>query len=336
MFARIIPVIASRRRSNRGLSQVALDCFATLAMTVFFCAIIWTPAPALASDFPLTPAQAQQRALAKACEGRDDWADPAPPARIFGNTYYVGTCGITVLLVTSAQGHVLIDGAVAGAVPSILANIRALGFDPRDIEFIVGSHEHIDHMGGFAALKAATGAQIFVSAAARGVLESGRTDRADPQFGVIADMPPVAVDDILTFDPDPDMIITGKPTRIMALRPHFTPGHTAGGTSWTWRSCEGRNCATFAYVDSLTPVSRDDYRFTDHPERVASFRETFTRVNRMPCDILITPHPGVSNLFERFSGTAPLVDRDAGRRLVHAMRKRLNDRLASEAVATSL
>ncbi len=275
-------------------------------------------------------ARAQGEALAKSCTGRDGWSDAAPPARIHGNTYYVGTCGISVLLVTSAKGHVLIDGATDAAVPSILANIRTLGFNPRDIKFIVGSHEHLDHMGGFAALKAATGAKLLVSATARPVVESGKTDADDPQYGLHPDMRPVPVDGILTYVAEPGMIITGEPTRVMSLTPQMTPGHTSGGTSWTWQSCEQKSCVAFAYVDSMTPVSADRYRFADHPERVAPFRATFDRVAALKCDVLITPHPGVSNLFERLSGKEPLVDPDACRRLAVAMRKRLDDRLAKE------
>jgi metallo-beta-lactamase class B len=279
---------------------------------------------------PVSEARTQGTALATSCKDRHGWSDAAPPARIFGNTYYVGTCGISVLLVTSRKGHVLIDGATAKAAPSILANIRALGFKPREIRFIVGSHEHLDHMGGFAALKAATGAKLLVSAAARPMVETGKTDADDPQFGIILDMQPVPVDGILTFHPDPDDIITGEPTRVLSLTPHFTPGHTSGGTSWTWQSCEGGKCVNFAYVDSMSAVSADGYRFADHPERVAPFRTTFDRVAALKCDILITPHPGVSNVFERLSGKEPLIDGEACRRLVTAMRKRLDDRLAKE------
>jgi metallo-beta-lactamase class B len=276
------------------------------------------------------PARTEGETLATACSGRDGWSDAAPPARVFGNTYYVGTCGITVLLVTSPNGHVLIDGATDEAAPSILANIRALGFRPRDIRFIVGSHEHVDHMGGFAALKAATGAKLLVSATARPVVETGKTDAEDPQLGIIPDMKPVPVDGILAYQPEPGWIITGEPTKVMSLIPHPTPGHTSGGTSWTWQSCERTKCLDFAYVDSLSAVSADTYRFTDHPERVAPFRETFDRVSALKCDVLITPHPGVSNLFERLSGKAPLIDSEACRRLVAAMRQRLDDRLAKE------
>ncbi len=287
-------------------------------------------APITQSPTASNAVQTQGEALVTSCAGRDGWSNAAPPARIHGNTYYVGTCGISVLLVTSPKGHVVIDGATDEAVPSILANIRTLGFNPRDIKFIVGSHEHIDHMGGFAALKAATGAKLLVSAAARSVVETGKTDAGDPQFGVIPAMKPVPVDGILTFNPELGMIIVGEPTKIFSLTPHHTPGHTSGGTSWTWPSCERRKCVHIAYVDSLTAVSADGYRFTDHPERVAPFRETFDRVAALKCDVLITPHPGVSNLFDRLSGKEPLVDPDACRTLVAAMRKRLDDRLVRE------
>ena len=288
-----------------------------LALTLASCAPVSAPATP-------TDARTQGAALTAACTGRDGWSDAAPPARIFGNTYYVGTCGIAVLLVTSEQGHVLIDAATAEAVPSILANIRTLGFDPRDVKLIVGSHEHLDHMGGLAALKAATGAPLAVREPARAALTSGRTDADDPQFGLHENMASVTVERV---------IVDGEVVRVgdLALTAAATPGHTSGGTSWTWQSCEGPNCAGFAYVDSLTAVSRDDYRFSDHPERIAPFRETFRKVGTLRCDILVTPHPGMSNLFQRMTGTEPLIDRDACRRLVHAMRARLDARLAQEA-----
>lgn len=314
-------VKGQREVARRPSTSSGLRCLTALAL------LVAGPAAIAKSKFPLTPTQTQQRALAKACDGRDGWSDAAPPARIFGNTYYVGTCGITVLLVTSPDGHVLIDGATAEAVPSILANIRALGFDPKDIKLIVGSHEHHDHMGGFAELKAATGAKLMVREPARAVLETGQTAPDDPQYGLHEGMTPVAVDGVYAHG---EVLRMGD----VALTAVATPGHTDGGTSWHWRSCEGTRCLTIAYLDSLTAVSRDYYRFADHPEKVAPFRETFAKVRAMPGDLFITAHPGFSNLFQRFAGKEPLIDRDAGRRLVHAMRKRLDDRLAKEAAET--
>lgn len=297
------------------------------ALALLLAACTATP-PTSSAERALSPdPRAEGKRLAAACEGRDGWSDPAPPARIFGATYYVGTCGIAVLLIASPEGHVLIDGATEAAVPSILNNIRALGMDPRDVKIIVGSHEHVDHMGGLAALKVATGARLLLSAPAARVMARGSMDSDDPQHGIPdMDMTPVAADATLK---------NGEVVRVgpIALTAHFTPGHTSGGTSWSWQSCEGPNCATLAYVDSLTAVSRDDYRFVDHPDRIAPFRSTLATVRALPCDILVTPHPGVSDLFPRLAGSAPLVDRDACRHLAHAMAARLDARLAKERAA---
>jgi metallo-beta-lactamase class B len=291
---------------------------AGIALALTFALIGAAPAPQRGG-----PARAEGVRLAKACTGRDGWSDAAPPARIFGDTYYVGTCGISVVLIASPKGHVLIDGGPAEAAPSVLANIRALGFDPRDVKLIVGSHEHVDHMGGFAALKAATGAAVAVREPARRSLESGKTDPADPQTGIIADMAPVGVDRIII---DGETVSVGD----IEIKAIATPGHTSGGTSWSWRTCGGTICANIAYVDSLSAIARDGYRFSDHPERAAPFRTTFERVSGMKCDILVTPHPGVSNLFARLPGKEPLIDRDACARLSRTMRERLDAHLAGE------
>ncbi len=277
--------------------------------------------PATAAD-----ARAQGAALAQACEGRDGWSDAAPPALIHGNTYYVGTCGIAVLLITSPSGHALIDGATEESGPSILANIRALGFDPRDIKGIFYTHEHYDHMGGLAALAEATGAPVWSREPGRTVLESGMVDPADPQVDVIRGAAPVRVNRI--FDGASSIPVGDSG---LVLTPVPTPGHTDGGTSWNWQSCDGADCKTIAYVDSLTAVSSDAYRFTDHPERVAPFRTTLATVAAMPCDILLTPHPSISNLIPRMAGAAPLLEPQGCRDLARAMTARLDTRLAEEA-----
>ncbi len=263
------------------------------------------------------------RALASACEGRDGWSDAAPPARIFGNVHYVGTCGISALLITSDDGHILIDGATAEAAPGIAANIRRLGFRPQDVRTILNSHEHVDHAGGIAALKRLTGAQVAARGEARAGLESGRTDPADPQFGTIADFEGARVDRI---------IADGETLRVggLVLTAHATQGHTGGGTSWTWRSCAGADCRDFVYADSLSAVGPDSYRFADHPARIAPFRATFAKVGALPCDVLITPHPSASNLFARIAGEAPLRDANACRAYAEGARRRLDERLARE------
>ncbi len=115
----------------------------------------------------------------------------------------------------------------------------------------------------------------------------------------------------------------------LALVAHATPGHTAGSTSWTFRACE-RTCRRVVYADSLTAVAPDGYRFRDNPALVASFRSTFAKVARLPCDILLTPHPSASNLFARLAGAAPLVDRAACGAYAAGAARRLDERLARE------
>lgn len=272
------------------------------------------------------PAAPASKALAAACAGRDGWSDPAPPAKIFGNSYYVGTCGISAVLIDAPGGLILIDGATAEAAPSILANIRALDFDPAKLRFILTSHEHLDHVGGVKAIRDATGAQVFARAEAAAALASGELDAADPQRGETPGFAgfPVA-----------RTVLDGEMLKVAAIRltAHATPGHTPGGTSWSWQACEGADCRTIAYVDSLSAVSAAGYRFTDHPDYVAVLRATLAKVPALPCDILITPHPGASNVFARLAGDAPLIDANACRTYAAAAAKRLDERLAREATA---
>lgn len=278
------------------------------------------PAPA---PVAVPPSDGGGSALAAACAGRDGWSDAAPPARIFANVYQVGTCGISALLVTGDAGHVLIDGATADAAPGILAKIARLGFRARDVKLILNGHEHLDHAGGFAALKAATGARLLVRAPARAALEKGADQPGDPQLGLNPGFPPVAVD---------GEVADGETLRLgnLALTAVATPGHTPGSTSWRWRSCEGERCLSIVYADSLTALSADGWRFSARPDYVAAYRAALDRVATLPCDVLVTPHPQASDLFERLSGKAPLVDPAACRRYADAARLRLDARLAKE------
>lgn len=275
---------------------------------------------------PPTPAAPTGEALAAACEGRDGWSDPAPPAKIFGNSYYVGTCGISAVLIEAPDGLVLIDAATEEAAPAILANIRALGFDPTQIHTLLASHEHLDHVGGLKVLQDATGATVHARPEAVATLTSGAPEARDPQRGAIPPFRGVTVTGDLRAG-------EALPIADLHLTPHATPGHTPGSTSWTWRSCEGSDCRTIAYIDSLSAVSADAYRFTDHPDYVAMQRATFAKVPTLPCDILITPHPGASGLFARFAGDAPLTDPEGCRRYAEDAAKRLDARLAKEAAA---
>jgi metallo-beta-lactamase class B len=292
------------------------------------------PSSARAAAAPSAgPDHAAFARIADQCRGKDGFADPAPPARVFGSAarnpaqsgvYYVGTCTVTVLLVTSPRGHVLIDAATHEAVPSILANIRALGFAPHDIRWIVTSHEHFDHVGGLADMVRATGARVAARAAALPVLTSGKVDPADPQAQKIAGFAPVKVDRVVA---DGERVMLAG----MAFTASATPGHTAGSTSWSWTTCAGADCRRFDYVDSISAFALGTYRMSDHPAIIATFRATFARVAARPCGVLLTPHPVASDMFARLSGAKPLATPGDCPAYAATGAKRLDDLLAAEA-----
>src|SRR6476620_3526892 len=115
---------------------------------------------ATTAPLPLADAAPGQRAWAAACGDNDDWDTAGPPFRIYGNTYYVGTCGITALLVDGDTGMTLLDTGTQKGAEIVLANIDALGFQRAEIGTILMSHEHFDHVGGIARVQDATGARI--------------------------------------------------------------------------------------------------------------------------------------------------------------------------------
>jgi metallo-beta-lactamase class B len=262
--------------------------------------------------------------LARACAGKDGWDDPAPPALLAPGTYYVGTCGVAALLVTGPAGHVLIDGITEKAAPLVAANIERLGYRLSDVKLLLNSHEHLDHAGGLAALKKRTGAQMLARAEARPGLETGRVGPGDPQAGFGSVMPPVRVDGVLR---DGQVVRLG-PLRLTA---HATPGHSPGATSWTWDACDKAGCKRVAYADSLSALAAKGYRYTDHPAYLAAFRRGIERVAALPCDILVTPHPQASDLFQRMAGAKPLEDTGACARYAEVARAKLDARVTEEA-----
>lgn len=296
----------------------------TLAGAILAAAAALVPAATMAQGLASGPDSAQFRRIAAQCRGKDDFSAPAPPARIFGNVFYVGTCNVTALLIVAPTGHVLIDAPTHEAAPAILANIRALGFAPRDVRWILLSHEHFDHVGGLAAVVRATGARVIARAAAVPVLASGRVDPADPQAQGIHGFAPVRVSRVVS---DGERLRLGT----LAFTASATPGHTAGSTSWTWQSCAGGLCRRFDYVDSLSALALGTYRLGDHPALIATFRATFAKVAARPCGVLLTPHPVASAMFARLSGEKPLATPDDCRAYAAAGARRLDELLAGEA-----
>ncbi len=298
----------------------------------FLAPLLGLPLLACAGDGPadkisanLSPAATgyTAAALANACSGRSGWSDPAPPAHLFGNSWLVGTCGITVVLITSDQGHVLIDGGPADAAPLVAANISRLGFKINDVKLILSSHEHFDHAGALAELQRLSGAKVAALEASAPVLTSGNAAIDDPQHDSLPAMAPVKIAQTVR---DGEIVTLGP----ISLTAFATPAHSPGSTSWAWTSCDGADCRTITYADSISTISADGYRFTDHADRIAAVRAGLDQVEHLPCGILITPHPSVSGMFERFASSRALNDAAACKAYADGGRARFASRLNSE------
>lgn len=274
-------------------------------------------------DFKVPSAPPAPAEWANQCKDFDEWDKPGPPFRIFGNTYYVGTCGIASILIASDRGHALIDSGTEAGAEVVMANVARLGLRMNDVKALLMSHEHFDHVGGMARLQQFTVARLSVSAAAEPVLASGRASASDPQAAILPLMKPVSR--LERVNPGDQ----GYAARTL-LNPYFTPGHTPGAMSWSWKSCEGKVCKTIVYADSLSAISDDKFRYSAHPEYVAAFRASLAQIAALPCDILITPHPSSSKMRARILAGS-LVDQNACRDYAAQQSKMLDARLAKEA-----
>lgn len=259
------------------------------------------------------------------CDNCEEWNRPQAPFKLHGRSHYVGTQGLGAVLIETSAGLILIDGGLPQSAAPISANIRALGLKVEDIKIILNSHAHYDHAGGIARLQRETGAVVAASPASARALETGRPTPDDPQFGKDGSegaFPKVANVRVLK---DKESVVLGDTT----LTAHFTPGHTPGGTTWTWRSCEGSKCLDIVYADSLNAVSLDGFRFLgggSTKDLSAVFQRSIELVATLPCDILVSVHPGFSGLFDK----RPLVDRGACKAYAAGAFSRLEVRLKAE------
>jgi metallo-beta-lactamase class B len=270
-------------------------------------------------------------AATSAYAGSPDWTKPEKPFRVYGNTYYVGTHGLSAFLIDSPRGMILIDGTLPQNAGQIEANIKALGFRVSDVKLILNTHAHFDHAGAIARLAHDSGARVAASEAGARAMMLGGKDPEDPQYGEADSFAPVAKVEVIR---DGGVARVGE----LAITAHYTPGHTPGSTTWTWQSCEAGQCLNMVYADSLSPIAADGFQFTDpaHPQRVENYLRGIDVLAALPCDILLTPHPDQSDFLERVARRDagvkpnPLINKDACRAYAEAGRQRVEARLAKE------
>jgi metallo-beta-lactamase class B len=264
-----------------------------------------------------------------------EWNAPRQGFKVFGSTYFVGSAGLSSVLIAGEQGLILIDVALPQSAALIDANIRALGFRTTDIKLILTSHAHFDHVGGVRSMQRYTRATVAASQRGAEALALGHPTPDDPQFGTDPSVRFPAITSEVRVVKDGETLRVGN----LAVTAHYTPGHTPGATSWTWQSCEGVRCLSMAYVDSLTAVSTPGFRFTgdrSHASIVESFRRSLRVVSNLPCDVLLTTHPSASGMDDKVkrrtegSGADPFVNAGACRALAETASNALDKRVQEE------
>jgi metallo-beta-lactamase class B len=266
-----------------------------------------------------------------------DWYAPQEPFAVYGNTYYVGTGGISAVLITSSAGHILIDVGAPKVEKEIAAHVRKLGFRVEDIRYILNTHAHQDHAGAIAAMQKLSGATVLGSPSSVRVLASGQPDEADPQFPGLAPMAPVTN---LRTVRDGETIQLGS----LAVTAHFTPGHTKGGTSWTWQSEEGGRTVNLIFADSVFALAAKGRRFSGnplYPQAQTDVERSMATIESLTCDVLIAAHPEAGGLWERKAkqakmGNAAFIDTTACRSYVAKGRAMLAETLAAEAAPQTI
>jgi metallo-beta-lactamase class B len=213
-----------------------------------------------------------------------EWTEPFPPYQVAGNIYYVGSKGLAAFLITTPQGHILINSNLESSVPQIQASVEKLGFHFSDVKILLISHAHFDHCAGSAKLKELTGARYMVMDADVPVVESG--GKRDFQYGGSKDMwyPAAKVDRVLHDDDQVRLADT-------VLVAHLTPGHTKGTTTWTMKVSDGGKIRDVVIVGS--PNVNPGYKLVHnaaYPNIAQDYERTFRVLNALRCDLFLGAH----------------------------------------------
>lgn len=260
---------------------------------------------------------------------RVKWNTPTEPFKIIDNVYYVGTDGLASYLITSPQGHILVDTVMPESTSLITANIQKLGFKLTDIKYLVNTHAHIDHTGGFAEIKQASGAQMVGGEADKPLLEGGYYPGAESDDAL--KFPPVKVDRTVR---EGDKVTVGNVT----LTARETPGHSPGCTSWEFSVKDGDATRTALIFCSGTVALNRLVGNPTYSGIVADYKKTFARAKDMKVDVLLAPHPEMYKMQEKRAklsdgGPNPFVNPGEFNTYAATLEKAFEDALAKQTAA---
>ncbi len=225
-----------------------------------------------------------------------NWSQPAAPFRVIDNVYYVGSAGLSAWVIKTPKGLILLDVGTPANAPMVEKSIEALGFHLSDVKILLNSHAHFDHAGGFAKLKADTGAKLEASAGDRDALEKGVYPGAETRHDF--DFPPVTVDQVLK---DGDTVSLGGVT----LTARVTPGHTAGATTYLLPVREGGVPHTVVFFSSASVGFNRLAPKPQYPGIVADYRKSFVLWKSIDADVFLAPHAEMFDLAAKRATRGP-------------------------------
>jgi metallo-beta-lactamase class B len=257
-------------------------------------------------------APAQDKTASTLAQMSAGWTTPFPAHRVIGNVYYVGSKGLASYLITTPQGHILINSSLDSSVPLIQESVEKLGFKFSDVKILLISHAHFDHCAGSARVKELTGAKYMVMDADVPVVESG--GKTDFQYGNLLEAlyKAAKVDRVLH---DGDEVKLGG----VVLVAHKTPGHTKGCTTWTMKVADDSPEKGGKVLDVVmvgSPNVNPGYKLvnnTAYPQIARDYEQTFRVLRALPCDVFLGAHGNYYGMEDKFArvkdaATNPFVD----------------------------
>jgi metallo-beta-lactamase class B len=255
------------------------------------------------------------------------WNLPYPPFHVIGNIYYVGSSGIAQFLVTTPDGHFLIDSGFESSVPRLRANVESLGFHFADVKFLLTSHAHIDHVQGHALVRQSTGATVVASVADGRVVAAG--GKGEAVYDGVYSWTPCPVDRTVA---DGEAITLGGTTLVA----HLTPGHTMGATTWTTRVVvDGRPLDVVIFPSANVNPGVRLVGNARYPNIADDFARSFATWRALPCDVFLGVHGSFFDLDAKRGRMGagrrnPFIDPDGYRLFVAEAEQRFQAQLASE------
>ncbi len=244
----------------------------------------------LAWSTPVDHAKAAERCFPGEFSLPAFWTRSYEPHRVIGNLYAVGNAGLSAYLITTDDGHILVNTMLEGSMQEIKSGVEALGFRMQDIRILLTTQAHFDHTADLAKIKALTGAEMYATPDDARVLEDGGA--SDAHFGHCEEFlfTPIKVERRLA---DGETFELGGVT----ITTHHHPGHTEGSSSYSWQVIENGKEYNVAIVNMGTINDGKQLLIEPtYPGVAEDFAMTFHKQRQMNIDVWVSSHPQQYNL----------------------------------------